>query len=188
MGVRLCPLLLAGRPFSLSTLSPPDKAVPVSRRGVHDSDRGARRVARWRGGVTMRGSFVFAMIALAAVPGTVFAMGLDIDELDAGAPSQGRHIYLSRDGGLTFQPVVDDSADVHLPNGPPMAAHPTDPDVVYFTFGSSFQGFGSDLYRYDDATLGVTKTHNDYHRLPAIAFNPADPSFMYLGLGVENVT
>ena len=130
---------------------------------------------------------VFSAVVSPADPMTVFVMGLDIAESDAGAPSQGRHIYLSRDGGLTFHPVVDRSNDVILPNGVPMAAHPTDADVVYFSYGSSFQGYGADLYHYDDATGQTTKTHNDYHGLPAIGFNPADPSFMYLGLALEAV-
>ena len=130
---------------------------------------------------------VFNVVVSPADPMTVFAMGLDIAESDSGAPSQGRHIYLSRDGGLSFRPVVDASADIVIPNQPPMAAHPTDADVVYFTFGSSFQGFGADLYRYDHSTGQVTKTHNDYHRIPVIDFNPADPSVMYLGLGLERV-
>lgn len=130
---------------------------------------------------------VFNVVVSPADPMTVFAMGLDIVESDSGAPSQGRHIYLSRDGGLSFRPVVDRSADIVIPNQPPMAAHPTDPNVVYFTFGSSFQGYGADLYKYDDATGAVTKTHNDYHRIPVIDFNPADPAFMYLGLGLERV-
>ena len=130
---------------------------------------------------------VFNVVVSPADPMTVFAMGLDIVESDSGAPSQGRHIYLSRDGGLTFRPVVDASADTVIPNQPPMAAHPTDADVVYFTFGTSFQGFGADLYKYDDATRQVTKTHNDYHRIPVMEFNPADPGFMYLGLGLEQV-
>jgi hypothetical protein len=130
---------------------------------------------------------VFNVVVSPADPRMVFVMGLDIAEADSGAPSQGRHIYLSRDGGLTFHPVVDASADVTIPNQPPMAAHPTDPDVVYFTFGTSFQGFGADLYKYDDATGEVTKTHNDYHRIPVVDFNPADPSVMYLGLGLEQI-
>jgi len=129
----------------------------------------------------------FNVVVSPADPSTVFVMGLDIAESDSGAPSQGRHIYLSRDGGLTFVPVVDASPDVIIPNQPPMAAHPTDRDVVYFTFGSSFQGYGADLYRYDDATGQVTKTHNDYHRIPVVGFNPVDPTVMYLGLGLEQV-
>lgn len=128
---------------------------------------------------------VFNVVISPADPSTVFAMALDIAELDAGGP--GRHIYLSRDGGLSFRPVVDPSADVILINGPTMAAHPTNADVVYFSYGSSFQGYGADLYRYDDTTHAVTKTHNPYHGLHAIDFNPVDPGVMYLGLSLEAV-
>jgi len=130
---------------------------------------------------------VFSVVVSPADAMTVYAMGLDIAESDAGAPSQGRHIYMSRDGGLTFRPIVDRSNDVILPNGVPMAAHPRNADVVYFTYGSSFGGYGADLYRYDHATGQVTKTHNTYHGLPSIGFNPADPSVMYLGLALEAV-
>jgi len=130
---------------------------------------------------------VFSVIVSPADPRTVYAMGLDIAESDAGAPSQGRHIYRSADGGLTFRPVVDRSSDVILPNGVPMAGHPTEEGILYFTYGTSFGGYGADLYRYDDTTGQVTKTHNAYHGLPSIAFNPADPSTMYLGLALESV-
>jgi hypothetical protein len=130
---------------------------------------------------------VFSVVVSPADSMTVFAMGLDIDEADAGDPSQGRHIYLSRDGGLSFHPVVDNSTEIILTNGVPMAAHPTDPNVVYFSYGSSFGGYGADLYRYDDATGQTTKTHNRFHGLPAIAFNPADPSYMYLSLALESI-
>jgi len=130
---------------------------------------------------------VFGVVVSPADPATVFAMGLDIDESDGGAPSQGRHIYLSRDGGLTFRPVVDGSADVILPNQPPMAAHPTKANVVYFTYGTSFGGYGADLYRYDDGTKSVTKTHSAYHGVPSMGFSPVDPDVMYLGLALEAV-
>jgi len=130
---------------------------------------------------------VFSVVVSTGDPMTVWAMGLDIVQSDAGHPSQGRHIYVSRDGGLTFHPVVDRSNDVILPNGVPLAAHPTNKAVVYFSFGSSFGGYGADLYRYDDTTSQVTKTHSSYHGYPSIAFNPADPSFIYLGLALEAV-
>jgi hypothetical protein len=125
----------------------------------------------------------FNVVVSPADPNTVFAMALDIAELDAGGP--GRHIYLSRDGGLSFRKVVDPSAEVILINGNTMAAHPTDADVLYFSYGSSFGGYGADLYRYDDATGAVTKTHNPYHGLHAIGFHPVDPGVMYLGLSLE---
>ena len=128
---------------------------------------------------------VFNAVVAPAGGHVVWAMGLDLDEADAGAPSGGRHIYRSTDGGLTFTPVVDQSEDVRLQNGPTMAAPPNSTDVVYFTFGMSFQNYGTDVFRYDEATGQVTKTHNAFDRVPAIAFNPGDPSVMYLGLAYE---
>jgi hypothetical protein len=129
----------------------------------------------------------FQAVVSPADPNTVYAMALDLNEADLGAPSGGRHIYASLDGGFSFAPVVDSSADVILPNGPVMAAHPADPDVVYFVYGTSVGDYGTDLYRYDGLTGQVTKTHNAYDRITAIAFNPADSAVMYLGLANESI-
>lgn len=93
-----------------------------------------------------------------------------------------RKILLSRDGGLTFESVVDNSADVTLVNQPVMAAHPTNPNILYFVFGTFFQEYGTDLFRYDAATRTLTKTHNAHDDINAIAFAREDPNVMYLGL------
>jgi hypothetical protein len=98
-----------------------------------------------------------------------------------------RHVYRSEDGGVTFTSVVDDSAEVQLINGNLLAPHATDPDVLYFVFGSNFQGYGTDIYRYDHATGMVTKTHNDYHEVSAIVASPADAGVLYFGLVVEQI-
>jgi photosystem II stability/assembly factor-like uncharacterized protein len=131
---------------------------------------------------------VFRIVASSSQPRTIWAMGIDLAEADARMPSDGRHIYLSRDGGITFKAVVDQSADVSLVNGPTMAAHPTDSHILYFVFGSSYQKYGTDLYRYDDRTHKITKAHNGHDEINAIAFNPADPKVMYLGLAWERMT
>lgn len=130
---------------------------------------------------------VFNGIVSPADPSVVYVMGLDIVESDAGAPSGGRHIYRSEDGGLTFAPVVDRSAEIVLINGPLMAGHPTDSNVVYFVFGDATGDYGTDLFRYDHLARAVTKTHNAYDQVDAIAFNPADPGTMYLGLSIETI-
>jgi photosystem II stability/assembly factor-like uncharacterized protein len=106
----------------------------------------------------------------------VWAMALD---------ANGRHIFRSTDGGATYSAVVDQSPDVSLRNGPVMAAHPTDANVLYFVFGTYFQGYGTDIYRYDAASQTVTTTHNSYDDVDVIAFSPADPRVMYLGLESE---
>ena len=119
--------------------------------------------------------------AISPVDGnTVWMMALDLAD-------EARHIFLSRDGGVTYEPVVADSADVALVNGPIMVAHPTKRDVMYFVFGTNFQGYGTDVFRYDAATDSLTKTHNSYHDVNAITFAPGRPDVMYFGLAVEQV-
>lgn len=112
---------------------------------------------------------------------TVFAMGIDLDENVAGAPSDGRHIYYSSDGGRTYQRIASQHPGMVLRNGPVMAANPATPHVVYVVFGTYFGGYGTDIYRIDARTKDVTTTHNDYDDIQSIAFNPAKPSLMYLG-------
>lgn len=108
----------------------------------------------------------------------VWAMALDMGE---GA----KHIYRSTDGGLTYTAVVDAGPEVTIVNQPVMVAHPANRDVMYFVFGTYFQGYGTDLFRYDASARELTKTHNDYNDINAIAFAPGRPDVMYLGLEVE---
>ena len=116
---------------------------------------------------------------------TVWAMAINLAESDANVPSHGRHIFLSRDGGATYQAVVDESPAVKLVNGPTMAAHPTDRNVLYFVFGTFFQFHGTDLFRYDAATGALDLTHLMYDDVNAITFSPLDPNLMYIGIEVE---
>lgn len=113
-----------------------------------------------------------------ADPNVVWAMAVD-------GRSGDHSIYRSTDGGRTFVSVVTGGGDVTIINGPVMAAHPTDANVLYFVFGTRFQGYGTDLFRYDAATQSLTKTHNANHDVNALAFSPADPTVMYLGLEIE---
>jgi hypothetical protein len=126
---------------------------------------------------------IFSVAFSPADTSYVWAEGLDLDAAPTD-PSDGRHIYLSTDGGVSFKAVVTQGAGITLINGTLLAPHPTKRDVLYFVFGSYFQGYGTDLYRYDDSTHVVTLTHNDYNDIDAIAFSPADPNVMYLGLEV----
>lgn len=128
---------------------------------------------------------VFSAVISPAAPNVVYAMGLNMAESNAGVPSEGRHIYKSVDGGRHFTPVVDHGNGITLVNGPVMAAHPTDPGVVYFVYGTYFQGYGTDIYRYDSSRNRVTVAHNSYDRITAIAFHPSMPGLMYLGAAEE---
>jgi hypothetical protein len=128
---------------------------------------------------------VFSAVISPAAPNVVYAMGLNTAESNAGMPSGGRHIYKSVDGGRHFTPVVDHGNGITLVNGPVMAAHPTDPGVVYFVYGTSYMGYGTDIYRYDSSEERVTVAHNSYDRITSIAFHPSAPGVMYLGAAKE---
>ena len=122
---------------------------------------------------------VFELAISPADPNIVWAEGIDLaDEV--------RHVYRSTDGGATFDAVVDQSDVVHLINGNLLAPHPTNPDVLYFVFGTYFQNYGTDLYRYDASRRTLTIAHNDANDINAIAFSPGRPNLMYLGLEVES--
>ncbi|HEU4948031.1 MAG TPA: hypothetical protein VFT31_12835 [Kribbella sp.] len=129
---------------------------------------------------------VFTASVSAVDPSVVWVMGLDIAEHDSGASSEGRHIYRSTDGGQTFRPVVDhEFGEVTLTNGLLLVPHPTDPSRVYFEFGSWFLGYGTDLFSYDAMHDRLTKTHNPYDDVTAIAFSPRFPTLAYLGLSEQ---
>lgn len=119
----------------------------------------------------------------------VWLEGLDLDENLAGtSPTEGRHIWRSTDGGKSFVPVVDhEPGTVPLTNGLPMFAHPTDPNVLYFEFGTYFQGYGTDLFRYDAGSDQLTQTHNAFHDVLVLAFSPADAGILYLGVSSTQI-
>lgn len=125
---------------------------------------------------------VFNVVWSPAQPNRVWAMGLNIAEHDRGEPSEGRHVFRSDDGGASFTRVIDQSDALTLNNGPLMAPHPTDAGVLYVVFGTWYGRYGTDLYRYDDATGTVTTAHNAYDEIGAIAFHPKRAGLMYLGL------
>ena len=128
-----------------------------------------------------RGANVFQLVISPVDSNRVWAMAID-NSAPNDDPAHGRHIYISDDGGATYAPVVDESPGVKLINGPTMAAHPSNRDVLYFVFGTYYAGYGTDLFRYDHATRTLTMTHNDHDGIDAIAFSRRDPSVMYLGI------
>ncbi|WP_170319477.1 sialidase family protein [Polyangium spumosum] len=137
--------------------------------------------ATWQksAGLGANGANLFSIAVSPAASDVVWAealeMGPDI-----------RHIHRSKDGGKTFEVVVTESAEVDLINGTLIVPHPTDAAVLYFVFGTGYNDYGTDLFRYDHGTGVVTKTHNGYDGVSAIVASPADPKLLYLGLTVEN--
>lgn len=126
---------------------------------------------------------VFQIVFSPADANRVWAMGIDLAQSAEGHPSRGRHIYVSSDGGATFDAVIDERPGVKLINGPTMAAHPTNPGVLYFVFGTHVYQYGTDLFRFDLAAPDhLVLMHHDLDGINAIAFSPNDPDVMYLGV------
>lgn len=122
----------------------------------------------------------FHIVVSPAEGDIVWLEGYDLsDDMD----NKARHIYRSEDGGLNFVAVVN-ADEATLYNGNHMFAHPTDTNILYFVFGSNFGNYGTDLYRYDHKDGEITLTHNKWHDT-IVAFSPADPEFLYLGLSIE---
>ncbi|MEU5941177.1 hypothetical protein ABZ807_18735 [Micromonospora sp. NPDC047548] len=119
----------------------------------------------------------FNVVISPADPRIVWLEGYDEGESGNGA----RHIWRSTDGGRNFVSMLDGNRAT-LTNGNPMWPSPVDPDVLYFEFGTSFAGYGTDLYRYDASTDRLTLQHNNYHGITSVAFNPIDAGVMYLGV------
>lgn len=113
----------------------------------------------------------------------VFGMGLDFVESNAGAPSDGRHIYASLDGGLTYTPVLDHgTAGVVLQNGPLMVADDTNADVLNFVFSVRPVFGGTTFYRYDLGTGSLTLTPNpSINTVRSMTFSKIDPAKMLAG-------
>jgi photosystem II stability/assembly factor-like uncharacterized protein len=115
-------------------------------------------------------------------PMTVWVEGYDLGQTTNGA----RHIWRSVDGGLNYRSVLD-GTDVILYNGTPLWPSPTDANVLYFAYGTYFGGFGTNLYRYNDAREFVSYTHSGFDGINSLSFSPADPTVMYLGLSEVHV-
>ena len=141
--------------------------------GAQVSRNGGRT---WRiAEIGTRSANIFELVFSPADSTRVWAEGIDMIE-------RGRHIWVSSDGGSTYEAVVHEAAGVDLINGNVMAAHPTDKDVLFFVFGSHIFQYGTDLYRFNLRSRSLAVTHNDNDGIDAIAFSPADPNLMYLGL------
>ncbi|GAB3451914.1 hypothetical protein GCM10027436_50900 [Actinophytocola sediminis] len=128
----------------------------------------------------------FSVAVSPANPLVVWAQGINHAENDAHAPSEGRHVYRSTDGGRRFTVAVDHKpGEVTLVNGALLAPHPTNPAVLYFVFGTSYAAYGTDLFRFDAHRDTLSVRHNDHDGIKAISFHPRDPAVMYLGFAAE---
>lgn len=157
----------------------------LTRQGAFVTHDGGRNWTRATG-IAPRSANAFNFAISPVDSNYVWAMAIDLDGTDI-APSFGRWILLSTDGGATYRRVTGETPEVQIVNQPVMAADPVNRDVLYFVFGTYFQDYGTDIYRVDAATNSVTIAHNNYDDVNAIAFSPSDPTVMYLGLEVVEV-
>lgn len=128
------------------------------------------------------GANVFHLVFSPVDGNRVWAFAINMEQSNTGHESHGRHIYLSDDGGTSFREAVDEAPGVKLINGPTMAPHPTDRNVLYFIFGTHIFAYGTDLFRYDSGSDELTMTHSNHDGVNAIAFSRKDPNVMYLGV------
>jgi hypothetical protein len=110
----------------------------------------------------------------------VYVLGRNLEEQAAGHPSEGMHIYRSKDGGATFHAVVDQTRRVQLGDGTVFALHPERTGVVYFVDGTG--AARTELYKFADPgdRLSVARIRN--RDVTAIGFHLYGASSMYLGL------
>lgn len=134
-------------------------------------------------GLGATGANVFAATVSPVDPDVVWAQGIDY-AANGDPVSQGRRIWRSGDGGLTFDAAVEQSDSVILINGPVLVADARDADVMWFVYGTWYASYGTDLFRYHH-TAGLTQTHSPYDTIGSLTFSPVDPGVLYLGLTEE---
>ncbi|NUR97363.1 MAG: hypothetical protein HOV67_19155 [Kribbellaceae bacterium] len=154
--------------------NPDHIVIGVMSDGVYTTYDGGRTWTRPR---SVQRVNAFSLAISPADPSKVWLEGYDSDRST-------RFIWQSDDGGLKFREVLDQSR-ADLINGNHMWASPVDPDLLYFSYGTSFANYGADLYRFFPSTGALTKRHNSNDGIPSVAFNPADPRILYLGLAEE---
>ncbi|TDW66466.1 WD40/YVTN/BNR-like repeat-containing protein [Kribbella pratensis] len=154
--------------------NPDHIVIGVMSDGVYVTYAGGRSWSRPR---ALEQVNAFSLTISPADPSKVWMEGYDGDRAT-------RFIWESTDGGLKFREVLDQSR-ADLINGNKMWASPVDPDLIYFSYGTSFANFGADLYRFRPSTGELTKHHNRHDGIPSLAFNPSDPKILYLGLAEE---
>jgi Sortilin, neurotensin receptor 3, len=141
--------------------------------GAHVSVDGGRT---WtRSTMTAKNANIFEVVFSPSDSSRVWIEGIDLGE-------GRRHIWVSNDGGASFEPVVHEGGEVELTNGNLMVAHPTNKDILFFEFGTHLFGHGTNLYRFDLKSGRLSIAHNSHDGVNAIAFSRMEPNLMYLGL------
>lgn len=117
----------------------------------------------------------FSLAISPADPSKVWMEGYDRDRST-------RFIWESADGGLKFEPVLDQSRAT-LINGNRMWASPVDPDLLYFSYGTSFANYGADLYRFRPVDRRADQAAQPQRRHPVTRLQPGGPENSLPGSG-----
>lgn len=171
---RHAPFLPVERPHRNREAAP----VPATARNV------ALAIARAEGVSSTAGAWTFE--GPTNVPGRVTALAVDPTNparIWAGAAAGG--VFLSQDDGATFVPVFDDQTALSIGS---LAAHPTDPAIVYVGTGedngAGFTYDGEGVFKTTDggatwtpAGLGATR------RIGALAVDPTDGDRVFAAAG-----
>ena len=160
-----------------------DRVMVAMLGGAYASADGGRQWEQAEG-LSSSSANIFSVAVSPVDDRIVWAEGIDLGEK---GDLEGRHLYISRDGGGQFEIVLTASADITLPNGVPMLPHPVDPEILYYTWGTGFQGIGTKLYRVNARDRSATFTKNRYHRIQSLTASPADASLLYLALSNEQI-
>jgi hypothetical protein len=139
----------------------------------------------------------FFSAAISPVDGNhVFAMAIDLGETfnpnePPPPPSQGRHLYLSTDGGLTYTPVLSQGTGggepgegIFVQNQPVIRASRTDANVFHYLFSVSPAFGGTTVYRYEVGVPGWTSIHSEsISKLRIFDESGVHPGAWLLGFG-----
>jgi len=120
---------------------------------------------------------------------SVIAWLLVQDRPPLGVPSRPTGVYVSHDGGLTFQRVMSEGPESPLgAGGTTFWPHAGDANLVYFAFGSIGPEAPSFFYRHDAREPAVTAVQwpTKEGSVTSVAFHPTNPNVLYLGLSITN--
>ena len=105
----------------------------------------------------------------------------------SGDPSNGRHIYQSLDGGLTYTPVMSENFDdVFLTSGPLLVANPFDANRLHLFASFSIGNGGTRFYDYDLSTGIVQTIHNpNMTRIRSMEISRVTPEAIHVGFDYQ---
>ncbi|MGQ0587818.1 MAG: WD40/YVTN/BNR-like repeat-containing protein [Gammaproteobacteria bacterium] len=171
------------RPDLLAVFDPADLdhvIVPYDRSGAFVTFDGGLNWTQSTGfeGFTNRG----LLAAFGADGATVW---IEVAERNEQLLYQGGGLYHSVDGGLTFVKVATPD-DYQFISSVGLRPHPANPDVLYFFSYASTYKYDASLGQLEEHVPNFAIAENLEARIAGAAFNPADPSIMYLGLTVPD--